>query len=207
MTSSRLFSGMPLKHFDKNEEVKSVKKENKSERDKRERKKKILDKNGNEIIVTPFKKWKAVSWAIVQFLWLLKIAREYRTKKKDNEEKPLSATIEIMSQAIRVWMIDTFNSIIISTDKLDDDLLNAKLDFKSKNKKLDISFRKLSVRIDGVVNLLIKNTIDIPELMVKFIRKIFREGGFIPSAYWLRYEKEKIELDKHETLVNFNQQR
>lgn len=207
MSNTQLLSGMPLKPFNKTEEVKSGEKESKTEREKLKRKMKIFDKNGNEIIVTPFKKWRAISWAIVQFIWLLKIAREYRIQKRDNEEKPLSATMEIMSQAIRVWMIEIFNPIIISTDKLDDDLLDAKIDFKSNNKNLDISFRKLSVRVDGVVNMLIKHTIDIPELMIKFLRKIFREGGFIPSSYWLRYEKEKIDLDKHDTLLNFNQQR
>jgi hypothetical protein len=135
------------------------------------------------------------------------MTREYRIKKKENEEKPLSATMEIVSAAIRVWMIDILNSIIISTDKCDDHVLDAKPDFKNKHKALDLSFRRLSVRIEGTINLLIKHTIDLPELMVKFLRKIFREGGFIPKTYWSKYEKDKIELDEHETLVNFNEQR
>lgn len=70
-----------------------------------------------------------------------------------------------------------------------------------------MSFRKLSVRIEGIVNLLIENTITLPELMIKFLQKIFREGGFMPAAYWLPFELKRIEFDEYDTLLNFNKER
>ena len=143
MSQAQLLSSLGLKSFDKNEEMDKFNIEREAKRERKEREMKVFDKEGNEIIVSPIQKWKAISWAIVHFLWLYKITQQFRSMKKDNEEKPLSATMQIVSQAIRVWLFDILKTPVTSVDTLNTNILDAKFVKSHPNKDLELSFRKI----------------------------------------------------------------
>ena len=46
-----------------------------------------------------------------------------------------------------------------------------------------------------------------PDVAVKFLKKVFREGGYIPSDFWCDFEVWRIDTDDKETLSNFSTER
>jgi hypothetical protein len=39
-----------------------------------------------------------------------------------------------------------------------------------------------------------------PQQLAIFLRKIFREGGYIPQSYFSEFEKRYVEMDELQTL-------
>jgi len=207
MDDSTLLRDLNLKEFDKTEKLTKDNMDTDFSRENKGYKANFLQRDQDESTLRPIQKFRAISWAIVHFLWLLKLAQDYRLKKKDNEGKLIGPTLEIISQAIRMWLFDILKIPVTSVDKMNTKFLDVKPHKYQPSKEIEMSFRKLSVRVEGIVNILFEQTGYLPDLMTKFFRKIFREGGYINQEYWTPFEMQRIELDELETLKNFTKER
>ena len=112
-----------------------------------------------------------------------------------------------MAQAIQVWLYDILKIPLTTTERINFHILNDPFDKIEESDNKKYSFRRLSVRVEGIIKILIEQTVYMPEVAVKFLKKVFREGGYIPSDFWSKFEKCRIETDEKETLCNFNDER
>ena len=112
-----------------------------------------------------------------------------------------------MAQAIQVWLYDILKIPLTTADRINFDILNNPYDEVKESDKREFSFRRLSVRVQGIVKILIEQSVYMPEVAVKFLKKIFREGGYIPLDFWINFESKRIEIDDKDTLSNFTEER
>lgn len=204
MSKEQLLAGLNLKPFDKEEKVQppaldQLQRENMN--------KQMKIHNQEETQVTPMRKWRAIAWSIIHFNWLYKIVTVYREKKIENEEKPLAAVIDVTILIIRNWLIEILFNLLSSTDRINLDIINDPTDRVVNNKSMEFSFRRLSVRVEGIVNILLDKTLRMPSIVSNFMKKIFREGGFAPQKYWTQFELKRLEFDDKQTLNNFSKER
>ena len=96
---------------------------------------------------------------------------------------------------------------MITTDRINFDIINNPNESVSESDKREFSFRRLSVRVMGIVKILTEQTVYMPEVIVRFFKKTFREGGYVPSDFWCKFEKTRIEVDEKHTLLNFSDER
>jgi hypothetical protein len=132
-TKSELLNDLDLREFNNQEEIDKTNLTNRVAREESQRKMKIYDKDGNEIILSPIQKFKAISWAITHFLWLYKITKLFRQNKMSTEEQPIIATMKIISQVVKIWLLDILKNVLLTAnDKVMLDCLNDNIKNKGK---------------------------------------------------------------------------
>ena len=210
-TKQELLSSLPLKSFNDKDGVNAAEIRESVKVEQKRGKMKTFDKNGKEIIVTPERRFRAIAWAVVHLLWLHKVVKIFRNNKTESEGNPFLATLEIMKQVTSVWMNSNaqFQNILISAvERMDDQILNIeKVEEAKENKHVSASFRKFSVRVEGIINLLLISTIKFPIMIRKLLKKVFKEGSYIPKEYWSDFEMQYLEFDDKDTLINFTKER
>ena len=100
---------------------------------------------------------------------------------KHLEEKTSIATINIIAQAVQVWLFGFLKVPFSNTERIKFDLLNKPKATKfTKNKSTEESFLRLRARVEGIMNHLLDQTINLPEIVRKLLKRVFKENSFIP---------------------------
>jgi hypothetical protein len=171
------------------------------------------EKIENKKKVRGINKFRSVVFCILFPIFIYSIVNKRKGTLKKNYLKDMQEAINIFLEVAGTWVIKSTRepiSSILNNSSLNFDIAGKDQWFsKGKPDALNTKMLKIHVRIRAVFEGLKNHTNpqSFPMPLMKFIDKFVNNGAFIPSRYFVHYEKARLEFDTFGALCNQTEDR